>query len=377
MVRQELVCTTDALCEEKQSGHRCCKDNSLLKNIDLSDAIENWGGAMRCCMSTSNLRKLSDVDDKLTPADYVKVDQEVATLPKDKQEETCDELEEPIAGKIKTCKTFVESKLALKKQEEKAVGDATAAASEVESAAEKANEQMKLAETAKNAAEAAKTTTETSQDLDEIKTANETAHAEAKKANEAAKKAAEEKTKAETALITTKEEAAKAGSMTVEADNEVAAANTSAQNAANNATKAEEHATKAKAAAAAAKTAADKAGKEGRQPKNLEVEDPEITTTKPLPSITPNNSNISAALEPVNEPKEVSSESTPEISTTVKPVVNTKPKPAQKSDVETGAQNDPKENNSGNAVKMSTIGFITCLIFYSLINRLEVPASLF
>ena len=57
-----------------------------MKNIDLSDPIENWGGAMRCCMSTSNLRKLSDVDDKLTPADYVKVDQEVATLPKDKQE---------------------------------------------------------------------------------------------------------------------------------------------------------------------------------------------------------------------------------------------------------------------------------------------------
>merc|ERR1719362_1995235 len=284
MVRQELVCTTDALCEEKQSGHRCCKDNSLLKNIDLSDPIENWGGAMRCCMSTSNLRKLSDVDDKLTPADYVKVDQEVATLPKDKQEETCDELEEPIAGKIKTCKTFVESNLALKKQEEKAVGDATAAASEVESAAEKANEQMKLAETAKNAAEAAKTTSETSQDLDEIKTANETA-----------KKAADEVVTANTALDTTKTEAAKAGSMTVEADTVVAAATKFAQNAANNATKAEEHANAAKAAAAAAKTATDKAGQEGRQPKNLEVEDPEITTTKPLPTIMPNNSNISAA----------------------------------------------------------------------------------
>ena len=37
-------------------------------------------------MSTTKLRKLSDVDDKLTTADYVKVDQEVGKLAKDKQE---------------------------------------------------------------------------------------------------------------------------------------------------------------------------------------------------------------------------------------------------------------------------------------------------
>ena len=37
-------------------------------------------------MSTTKLRKLSDVDDKLTTADYVKVDQEVGKLGKDEQE---------------------------------------------------------------------------------------------------------------------------------------------------------------------------------------------------------------------------------------------------------------------------------------------------
>jgi len=378
--KTSLTCTTDELCEGKQSGHTCCEDNPLLKNIALSDPMENWGESKRCCMSSTHLRKLSDVDDKLTTADYVKVDQEVGKLAKDKQEETCDALEEPIAGKIETCKTFAEakkSKLALKKQEEKAVEDATAAASEVETAAENALVQMKAAEVAKSAAEAAKITAETSEELETIKTANATAHAEAKKAQEAAKKAAEEVKTANTALNTVKTEAAKAGSMTVEADTVVAAATKSAQNAANNATKAKEHAKAAKVAAAAAKTAADKAGQEGRQPKNLEVEDPEITTTKPLPSITPNNSNISAALEPVNEPKEVSSESNPEIPPTDKPVVDTTPKPAPKSNAKIGKQNDPKENNSGNGMTMSTVGFISCLIFYSLINRLEVPASLF
>ena len=70
----------------KQSGHKCCEDNPLLKNIDWSDPIENWGESKRCCMSATHLRKLSDVDDKLTTADYVKVDQEVGKLAKDKQE---------------------------------------------------------------------------------------------------------------------------------------------------------------------------------------------------------------------------------------------------------------------------------------------------
>ena len=70
----------------KQSGHTCCEDNSLLKNITLSDPMENWGGSKRCCMSATKLRKLSDVDEKLTEADYVKVDQEVGKLGKDEQE---------------------------------------------------------------------------------------------------------------------------------------------------------------------------------------------------------------------------------------------------------------------------------------------------
>jgi len=62
--KRSLDCTTDELCEEKHNGHKCCEDNSLLKNITFSDPMENWGGSKRCCMSATKLRKLSDVDKK-------------------------------------------------------------------------------------------------------------------------------------------------------------------------------------------------------------------------------------------------------------------------------------------------------------------------
>ena len=58
----------------------CCEDNSLLKDIVLSDPMENWNGSKRCCMSTTKLRKLSDVDEKLTGGDYVKIGQEIGKL---------------------------------------------------------------------------------------------------------------------------------------------------------------------------------------------------------------------------------------------------------------------------------------------------------
>ena len=63
----------------------CCEDNSLLKDIVLSDPIENWGGSKRCCMSATKLRKLSDLDEKLTDGDYDKIGQEIGKLAPAKQ----------------------------------------------------------------------------------------------------------------------------------------------------------------------------------------------------------------------------------------------------------------------------------------------------
>ena len=56
-----------------------------MKNIDLSDPIENWGGSKRCCMSATEQRKLSDVDGKLTDGDYDKIGQEIGKLEPAKQ----------------------------------------------------------------------------------------------------------------------------------------------------------------------------------------------------------------------------------------------------------------------------------------------------
>ena len=288
-------------------------------------------------------------------------------------QEKCEELEKPIAKKIKTCKTLVENQQAQKlklKEERDAVEAAQTAANEAETAADKSNEQMKLAETAKIDAENAKTNATTSKDTAEIQTANTTAHAAAQKAQNAAKEAKKEKVNAENAKNVATTAAAKAGSQRAVADKYVEAATNSTQKAASNALEAEEHAKTAKAAADAAKTAADKAVKEGINLTETEVKDPSTPDT--LLSITTTKSIISTPLKPVKESKEVISESNPEI-----PVVNTTSKPASINNKGIGSQNDPKEINSGNAVTMSTIGFISCLIFYSLINQLEVPASLF
>jgi len=374
--KKSLECTTDQLCEEKHTGHTCCEDNSLLKNIDLSDSMENWNGSKRCCTSATNQpRKLSEVDERLTSGDWAKISQEVATLPSAKQEEMCKELEKPISEEILTCKTLLDenkSKLDAQKktklEEEQAVEAATAAASDVETASEKAEIQMKTAENATIAAETAQTTAETSEDLDKIKTANTTAHAEAKKAQTAAEKAAEEVKTAKTALNTTETEAAKAGSKKAEADKVVKAATDFAQNAADSATKAKGHATKANAAAAAAKTAAEKFVEEANNPKTSEITTNPTNPTDKTSNVTPEEPVITFPKPDVNVSKEVSSESKPEIPATPKTIVDSKPEPTQKS---------PKETNSGNAVTMSTIGFISCLILYSLINQLEVPASLF
>jgi len=378
-LKESLVCTTDALCEAKKNGHMCCEDNSLLKDIVLSDPMENWDGKKRCCMSATKLRKLSDVDEKLTGGDYDKIGQEIGKLAPAKQVEKCEELETSIAEKIPTCKTLLDekkSKLDAQQKEEQAVEAAKAAASEVETAFENAEIQVKAAENASIAAETAKTTAETSKDLDQIKAANATAHAEAKKAQTAADKAAEEVITAQTALDTTTTEAAKAGSKKAEADKVVAAATKSAQNTADSATKAEEHAKTANAAAAAAKTAAKTAVDNPVKDVNKtnEIVSPP-NTANTIDNTTAKPNNITTLQPVVTELNEVSEESNPEIPASVKTPLkeNNSGNPPK----ENNSGNPPKEINSGNAVTMSTIGFISCLIFYSLINQLEVPASLF
>ena len=58
-----------------------------MKNITLSDPMENWGGSKRCCMSATNQpRKLSEVDEKLIQGDWDMISQAVANLPSPKQE---------------------------------------------------------------------------------------------------------------------------------------------------------------------------------------------------------------------------------------------------------------------------------------------------
>ena len=48
--------------QASHQGHKCCDDNSILKNITLSVEIENWHGKKRCCMHSSGIRQLDDLD---------------------------------------------------------------------------------------------------------------------------------------------------------------------------------------------------------------------------------------------------------------------------------------------------------------------------
>ena len=60
-----------------KSGHKCCSDNPLLTNINLTKSIENWNGEKRCCFSETEERQLDRIQN-LTDEDKVEIDKKLS-----------------------------------------------------------------------------------------------------------------------------------------------------------------------------------------------------------------------------------------------------------------------------------------------------------
>ena len=66
--------------QAKHTGHKCCSDNPLLKDVLLSDETLNWEGDKRCCFSATGERQLDEIEN-LTQEDYGLIDGKVSELP--------------------------------------------------------------------------------------------------------------------------------------------------------------------------------------------------------------------------------------------------------------------------------------------------------
>jgi len=95
-----LTCQNDTICEASHQGHKCCDDNSILKNITLSVEIENWHGKKRCCMHSSGTRQLDDLD--LDFQEKQDISAIVFEMPDKK--EYCESLSDALQDMITTCK---------------------------------------------------------------------------------------------------------------------------------------------------------------------------------------------------------------------------------------------------------------------------------
>lgn len=270
LVKQEkksLSCETKEACDKKHTGHKCCLDNPLLVNVTLSDKIQNWEGAKRCCMSGTSTRQINDLIPKLKGDDVVKIDEELAKQPN--KRDLCNEYKEipALKDKFETCKEVQEVQVQ-DDAKEKALEEVQTAANNAKTAAQEAKNHMEAAKTAKIAAEKAKNITQTSENIDEVKNANATAQLEAKKANTSAIEAGNEAVKADKAK-TKVENAANEAKLNTTL---IADANRYAEDARSHSEKAQEFATNAKTAAEAAQTAADKKVAKSLEPPH---EDPE------------------------------------------------------------------------------------------------------
>ena len=66
--------------QAEHTGHKCCSDNPLLKDVLLSDETLNWEGDKRCCFSATGERQLDEIEN-LTQEDYGLIDGKVSELP--------------------------------------------------------------------------------------------------------------------------------------------------------------------------------------------------------------------------------------------------------------------------------------------------------
>ena len=66
--------------QAKSTGHKCCSDNPLLKDVALSEEIQNWSGTKRCCFSATGERQLDKIEN-LTNEDKKDINQKLSELP--------------------------------------------------------------------------------------------------------------------------------------------------------------------------------------------------------------------------------------------------------------------------------------------------------
>jgi len=147
--KESLACESNEECEAKHTGHKCCSDNPLLKDVLLSDETLNWEGDKRCCFSATGERQLDEIEN-LTQEDYGLIDGKVSELPN--KREFCKDLLKPLQDSFQTCIDEREAEAEEKRTEvaEAALAVAPNHATEAADAKAKA---VGLAESAKSASD--------------------------------------------------------------------------------------------------------------------------------------------------------------------------------------------------------------------------------
>jgi len=100
---KSLICQTDTDCKSEQQGTNCCTDDPILKDVVLTDGIENWNGQKRCCMHENGKRLLNDLPEQELDFDAeTEISDRIFKM--DNKKEYCDKLSEPMQQKFQTCK---------------------------------------------------------------------------------------------------------------------------------------------------------------------------------------------------------------------------------------------------------------------------------
>lgn len=146
---ESLACESNEECEAKHTGHKCCSDNPLLKDVLLSDETLNWEGDKRCCFSATGERQLDEIEN-LTQEDYGLIDGKVSELPN--KREFCKDLLKPLQDSFQTCIDEREAE-AEEKRTEVAEAALAIAQNHAQDAADAKAKAVGLAESAKSASD--------------------------------------------------------------------------------------------------------------------------------------------------------------------------------------------------------------------------------
>jgi len=146
---ESLACESNEECEAKHTGHKCCSDNPLLKDVLLSDETLNWEGDKRCCFSATGERQLDEIEN-LTQEDYGLIDGKVSELPN--KREFCKDLLKPLQDSFQTCIDEREAE-AEEKRTEVAEAALAVAQNHAQDAADAKAKAVGLAESAKSASD--------------------------------------------------------------------------------------------------------------------------------------------------------------------------------------------------------------------------------